>query len=92
MSFDSDIVFLGLGREHTFRLVTVSLSLAVLLVGVLHGDVLVHKELPIHVVDGIVASFKGAVAHEAIALAQAVVVAGDLGGYGEGTKATKGVV
>ena len=85
-------MFLGLGRQHSFRLVSMSLSFAVLLVGILHGEVLIHEELSIHIVDGIVASFKGAVAHKTIALAQAVVVAGHLGGYGEGTEATEGVV
>lgn len=85
-------MLLGLGGEHPLGLVAVALALAVLLVRVLHADVLIHEELAVHVVDGIVAGLEAAVADEAVALAQAVVVAGDLGRGDEGAEAAEGVV
>lgn len=92
LRLDGDVVLLGLGGQHALGVVAVSLALAVLLVGVLDADVLVHEELAVHVVDGVVAGLEGAVADEAVALAEPVVVAGDLGGRDEGAEATEGIV
>jgi hypothetical protein len=58
----------GLSREHSLRLVTMSLTLAVLLVGVLHRDLFVHEVLTVHVGDGVVGRLEIGERHEPIAL------------------------
>lgn len=92
LGLDGDIVFLGLGSQHSLGLVSVTLTLAVLLVGVLDADILVHEELSVHIVDRVVAGLEAAIAHETVSLAQTVVVAGDLGGRYEGAEAAEGII
>lgn len=92
LTFDGDIVLLRLGGKHTLCLVSMSLSLAVFLVGILYAHILVHKILAVHVVDGIVAGIKTAVADETVSLAQPVVVSRHLGRCYQGAKAAKGIV
>ena len=88
-----DVVHLGLGGKHSLCLVAVTLALAVLLVGVLDTDVLVHEVLAVHVCDGIVRGFKVGVRHKTVALGQACFgVAGDLGRRDKGAEAGEGVV
>ena len=78
--------------EHTLCLVAVSFSLAVLLVGVLHRDVLVHEVLIVHVGNGIVRGFEVGVGYEAIAFGEVGFIAGKLGLSYERTETAKGVV
>lgn len=85
-------MFLGLGREHALSLITVALALAVLLVGVLHADVLVHKILPIHIGNGVVGSFEVAIGDEAIALGQSLIAARNLGWSNERAEARESVI
>lgn len=61
LCWELDVVFAGLGGEKTFGLVTVSLTFAVLFVGVLYTDFLVHEVLPVHGFDGFVGGFEGVV-------------------------------
>lgn len=68
------------GGEGTLCGVTVAFALAVLLVGVLDGDFLVHEVLAVHVGDGVVGGFKGGKGDEAVTLAQVVFISGDLEG------------
>lgn len=49
-----NVVFPRLGGEETFGLVAVTLALAVLFVGVLNADFLVHQVLLVHAFDGTV--------------------------------------
>ncbi len=83
---------LGLLREHALGLVTVSLALAVLLVGILNGDLLAHHVLAVHAGNGGVGGVKVAKGDEAVALGQAMLVAGNLGGDGQGAELGKRVV
>ena len=53
-------------------------ALAVLLVGVLDGDVFVHEVLVVHVGDGVVGGFEVGVGDEAVAFGEVGFVAGDL--------------
>jgi hypothetical protein len=78
--------------EHTLCLVSMALSLSVLLVRVLHRDLLVHHELAMHAGNGAIGRFKVTIGDEAVALGQAVLVAGDLGRVDQRTKLAKGVV
>lgn len=64
-----------------------SLALAVFLVCVLHRDVFVHEELPVHVGDGVVGGFEVGVGYESVALGQSGFVARDLGRRDEGAEA-----
>lgn len=74
----------GLRREHAFCLVAVAFSLAVLFVGVLHTDVLVHEVLVVHVGDGVVGGFEVGIADKAVAFGEVGFVAGDLRFVSEG--------
>lgn len=87
-----NVSLLGLGGELALRLVAVPVALAVLLEGVLHGDLVAEDVLAVEVVNGGVAALKVAEADEAEALAAAGVVAGDLGQGEQGAEAAKGVV
>ena len=78
--------------EHTFCLVSMALSLPILLVRILDRDLLIHHELAVHTGNGAIRRFKVAIGDEAIALGQAVLVAGDLGRVDQGTKLAKGIV
>jgi len=71
----------------------VALALAVLLVGVLDADVLVHEVLAVHVRDGVIGGLEVGVGHEAVVLREAVLgVARDLGRGDERAEAREGVV
>jgi hypothetical protein len=74
-----DTVGFSLSGKHSFRLVTVSLTLSVLLVRVLDRDLLVHEVLAVHVGNGIIGRFKVGERNEPIALGQVRFVAGHLG-------------
>jgi len=88
-----DAVGLGLGGQHALRGVAVALALAVLLVGVLDADVLVHEVLAVHVRDGVIGGLEVGVGHEAVVLREAVLgVARDLGRGDERAEAREGVV
>merc|ERR1712225_151603 len=80
LHFRHDIILLARASEHTLRLITVSLALAVLLVRVLHGDVLVHQVLAVHVCDGVVGGLEAGVRDEAVAFREAGLVACDFWG------------
>lgn len=92
LSFRQHIVFLRLASQHPLRLITVSLALAVLLVGVLHRDLLVREVLPVHVRNRVVGGFERGVRDEAVALGETGLVARDLGRCLEGPEAGEGVV
>ena len=83
---------LGLFREHAFCFVSVALALSVLLVRVLNGDLLAHHVLAVHAGNGCIRRVEVAKGDEAVALGQAVFVAGHLGGHCEGAELAKGVV
>ena len=68
----------GLGGEHSFGLVAMSFAFAVFLVGVLHGDLLVHEILAVHIGDGRVGGLKVPERHEPVALGEVVIIARDL--------------
>lgn len=87
-----DAVGLGLLREHALGLVAVALALAVLLVGVLDRDLLAHHVLAVHAGNGRVRRVKVAKGDEAVALGQAVFVAGNLGGDRQRAELAKRVV
>ena len=82
----------GLRSEHAFGFVTVALTFAIFLIGVLYTDFLVHKVLPAHVGDGVVGGLKVGIGDEAVAFGQVGLVAGDLGLGDECAEAAKGVV
>jgi hypothetical protein len=48
----------GLGSEHPFGRITMSVTLAIFLVGVLHGYLLIHEILAVHVGNCIIGSLK----------------------------------
>lgn len=68
----------GLGGKHSLRLVTVSFSFTVLLVGVLNRDLFVHEVLAVHVGNGIVRRFEGPERDKAVTFGQVVLVTGNL--------------
>ena len=72
-------MLLALGRKLALGFVTVSLSLAVLLVGVLHRDGFAQKVLAIHGCAGGITALERVEAHEAVALGHVVLVADDVG-------------
>lgn len=92
LAFDGDIVLLRLSSKHTLCFVSMPLSLAVFLVGVLDANILVHEVLAIHVVDGIVTGIETAVADETVSLAQPIIVSCHLRGCDQVAKATEGIV
>lgn len=55
-----------------------SLALAILLVGILDRDLLVHEVLTVHIGDGIVRSIEGGKGEESVTLGVVGLVAGDL--------------
>lgn len=73
-------------------MVTVSLSLAVLLEGVLHGYLFAEDVLAMEVGNGSITALKIAVADEPEALARAAVFSGNLGNAQQRAKATEGIV
>lgn len=73
-----DVVFTTSGSQGTLCGVSVTFSLAVLLEGVLNGDLLVHEVLTVHVCDSIVRGFEGCERNESVALCEVGVVAGHL--------------
>lgn len=73
-----DVVFTTGSSKGTLCSISVTLSFAIFLEGVLDGDFLVHEVLAVHVCDGVVGCFKGGEGNETVALAEVCVVAGDL--------------
>lgn len=69
-----------------------SLSLAVLLEGVLHRHLLAEDVLPVEVGNGSITALEVAVADEAKALARAAIFPSNLGNAQQRAEATKGVV
>lgn len=67
-----------LSGKHTFRLIAVALTLAVLFIGILYGYFLVHQILPIHVRYGFVRGVEGGKRNKAISLGQVRVVTSHL--------------
>lgn len=63
-----DTVLASFRREGTLGSVTMALTLAVLLVGVLDADLLVHEVLAVHVRNGIIRGLKRREGDEAVAL------------------------
>ena len=74
LGLDGDIVFLGLGSQHSLGLVSVTLALAVLLECKLNGDGLVHEVLTVHGFNGLVGGFEGIIRDETVAFGLEVVV------------------
>jgi hypothetical protein len=64
--------------EHSLCLIAVAVAFAVLLVGVLDRDVLIHEVLVMHVGDRVVGGLKVGVGYEAVAFGEIGFVAGDL--------------
>jgi hypothetical protein len=62
-----NIVLLRLRGKHTFSIITMPLAFAVLLVGVLYADILVHEILAVHVGDSVVRSLESRVGHKSVA-------------------------
>lgn len=77
--------------KHTLRLITVTLALAVFLVGILHCNLLVHEVLAVHIGDCGVRGFEIGVAHKTISLAEILFVACNIGRRNETAKALKGL-
>lgn len=71
-------MFATSGSQSTLCGVSVTLSLAILLEGILDGDLLVHEVLAVHVCDGVVGCFEGGEGNESVALCEIGVVAGHL--------------
>jgi hypothetical protein len=64
--------------EHSLCLIAVAVAFAVLLVGVLDRDVLIHEVLVMHVGDRVVGGLKVGVGYEPVAFGEIGFVAGDL--------------
>jgi hypothetical protein len=92
LDIGEDVVLLCLGGEHALSDVAMAFALAVLLVGILHADVLVHEVLAVHVGDGVVGGLEGGVGDEAVALGEPGLVAGDLWRLDERAEARECVV
>jgi hypothetical protein len=73
-----DAVGFGLGGEHTLGLVAVTLTFAVLFVGVLDGDFFVHEVLAIHVCNGIVGGLEIGEGDETVAFGEVGFITGNL--------------
>jgi hypothetical protein len=85
---------LGLLRQHTFRFVSMAFTLAILLVGVLDRDLLVHHVLVVHAGNSLIRGFEVSVRDKTIALGEVShgLVARNLGRVHQRTKLTKCVV
>lgn len=68
----------SLGGKRTLRSVTVAFTLAVLLVGVLDANLLVHEVLSVHVLDSFIRGLECTKRDKTVALGQVAVVARDL--------------
>lgn len=88
----SHAVGLRLLGQHALCFVAVAGSLAVFLVGVLHGDLLAHHVLAVHVRDGGIRGVEVGVGNKAVPLRDVEFIAGDLGGGDELAEAQEGVV
>jgi hypothetical protein len=71
-------MFPSLCGQRSLGLITMSLSLAILLVGVLHRNLLVHKVLTVHIGNGRVGGLKVGKRDETITLGQIVVIPSNL--------------
>lgn len=68
----------GLSGQHSLGLVTMSFSLAILLVGILYRDLFVHEVLATHVGDRSIRRLEITKGHESVALGQVVVISRNL--------------
>jgi hypothetical protein len=71
-------MFPSLRCQRSLGLITMSLSLAILLVGILYGNLLVHKVLVVHIGNGRVGGFKIGKGHEPITLGKIIVIPSNL--------------
>jgi hypothetical protein len=71
-------VFPSLRGQRSLGLITMSLSLAILFVGILHGNLLVHEVLAIHISNGSVGGLEIGKGDESITLGQIVVIPSNL--------------
>ena len=71
-------MFSCLGRQHSLGLIAVSFTLTIFLVGVLNRNLLVHKILAVHVLDGFVGGLEIGERDETVPLGKVGIVAGDL--------------
>lgn len=74
----ANIVFPSLRSQRSLGLITMSLSLAILFVGILHRNLLVHKVLAVHIGNGRIGGLEVGEGDEAITLGQIVVIPSNL--------------
>jgi len=73
-----NIVLARLRGKQSFGLVAMTLALAVLLVGVLDRDLLIHEILSVEIGNGFIRSLEVGEGHETITLGQVGIISGDL--------------
>lgn len=86
------VVLLAFGGQSSFRLITVALALAVLLVRIVYTDSLAQEILPVHVRQRGVGGLERVKADETIPLGDVVVVAHNVGLAEDLTEGAEGVV
>lgn len=72
------VVLFGLCCEHSLRLISVTLSLTILLIGILDIDFFVHEKLVMHRFDSFVGSFERVVRDKAETFRYPLVITGNL--------------
>jgi hypothetical protein len=92
LGLGNNIALLGLCSELSFCLVTVSLSLAILLEGILHRNLLTQNVLPVQIRNSSITALKVGKADKSKALARARLLPCDLWQTQQRTEAAEGVI